>query len=208
MKKLLALVSMGILLSGCASIISGKTQVITVTSNTEGAEVSIVNLDNNQVFILGNTPFTGASPRISKAKLVVKKEGFKTAEIALSSETNMVFLVNILSSGVFGTSTDYSTGALYKYSPNAFLANLEPNRSALEIEKFRKESAVRVFAVMNYDCLSSDLAQGKGEYLNSLYELYNAKTTIQKNNVCSFAREAHAQSSSVTDFASVLVSKI
>jgi hypothetical protein len=61
---------------------------------------------------------------------------------------------------------------------------------------------------MNYDRLASDIAEGKGVYLESLYELYYAKTLKQKQNVYYLAKVAHSNSVSIPDFASALVSKL
>jgi hypothetical protein len=210
MKKILALISLGIFLSGCATLISGKTQAMTLNSSVEGVEMSIVDLDENRLVYLGKTPMVANVPRLKNAKLIAKKEGFRTSELVIRTETNMFYLLNIL--GVYfstsSTSTDYSSGALYKYSPNSYYANLEPAGGAQEIEKFRKESAVRVFVLMNYDRLGTDIAQGKGEYLNSLYELYNAKTEAQKNFVRDNAKTTHSTAASAPEFANVLGSKI
>lgn len=209
MKKFITTTAAAALLlsAGCASIISGSEQLITVTSNVEGADVIIVDLKKNKEYPLGKTPFTGKAPRLGMAKLVVKKVGYKTSELALASSTNMVTLGNILSGGTFGTSTDSSTGAIYEYSVSQYLANLEPASTATELEQFKRESPIRVFAVMNYDRIGADVAAGNGSYLNSLYSLMNADTAPAKATAFEAIKNAYASEDSIPAFANILAKR-
>ena len=210
MKKFLVLVSMGVFLTSCATVVSGSKQSISITSNVEGASISLINMSSNKETPLGKTPFIGNAPRYKSAKLVIKKEGFKTAEILLGSETNWVFLAGAMSpySGLSSTSTDFSTGAIYKYAPASYMANLEPAGSASNLKKFQKESSIRIFALLNYDRLCNDIAFGKGKYLDSVNDFYGAKDDAAKLNVLSFVKEAQVKSESVPDFAQRLSQRI
>ena len=210
--KLVAIFAISMMSFGCATIMSGSKQTITVKSNVQDAEISIINLekketDKDREILVGKTPFIGEVPRLSKGKLVVKKSGYKTVEVEMKTQTNMVFLGNILTGGTTGTSTDFSSGAIRKYAPNEFLANLEP-LSTLELENFKKESALRVFAVMNFDRIGSDISAGKGEYLEALYSLMKITSAKDKETALIYIKESYTNSDSIPDFAQALVIKL
>jgi hypothetical protein len=210
MKKTLLLSVAALFFVSCASIISGSDQMIKVDSNIEGATITIIKLDekdeSKKTINVGKTPFNGKIPRIKNAVLQVEKAGYKTQKINMSTETNMVFLLNILSGGTTGTSTDYSTGALFKYSPGSYMANLEPGGNAgIDIDKFRKESLIRIFSIVNFDKLNKEIAAGKGKYINTLYELYGAETKNDKDSKLSDMRGALEKSHTIPGFAEMMV---
>jgi hypothetical protein len=110
--------------TSCASIISGRTQLISVNSNVEGAQVLL-----NAVPI-GKTPLTTQLKRGEEGTLRVMAPGYAPYTFALSMKINGVFWVNILVGGVFGSSTDDSTGAMYEYEPSTFFAALQPEHAS------------------------------------------------------------------------------
>jgi uncharacterized protein YceK len=206
MKKFFVMALLVALVPGCASIISGSKQNISVNSNVAGADVILHDLEKKTDEKLGVTPFTGLAPRVKSAKLIVKKDGYKPVEVLMATEVEGVFWANIFCGGTTGSSTDFSTGAMWKYSPNSYMANLEPGSKGAQLEQFKKESPVRVFAVMNYDRLSSNISTGKGEYLDSLYVLVGAKTQNDKAKAFVKIQNAQSKAVSIPDFADRLVS--
>ena len=107
-------------LTSCASILSGKQQDFTVNSNVSGAKITL----NGQS--IGTTPYVGKIARSKEgAILEVSKPGYATKKYALKTKVNGFFWVNILSGGVFGSSTDYSTGAMFEYAPGVINVDLE-----------------------------------------------------------------------------------
>lgn len=107
-------------LSGCASIISGSNQTITIDSYPQGAEVVISGLTR------GLTPLTVPVSReySEVGTVIVKKEGYEPQTITLSHKLNPWFWGNIVIGGVLGSSTDSTTGARYAYEPGQYMANL------------------------------------------------------------------------------------
>ncbi|MBK9347350.1 MAG: PEGA domain-containing protein [Burkholderiales bacterium] len=119
--KNIALISMIVLAStGCSTILNGKTQSISVDSNVKGAEVLI-----NQV-VVGQTPFVGQAPRGSSPQITVRSDGYEPKTIVAETAFEPVFWGNIIIGGVFGSTTDSSTGAMYKYAPATFTVELKP----------------------------------------------------------------------------------
>ena len=104
----------------CASILKGTSQVVTINSNVKGATVSVNGVD------VGKTPFTGPIPRGSETALRLEKAGYEEKTITLYTEVEPVFWGNIIFGGSFGSSTDYGTGAMYRYSPSTFDIDLAP----------------------------------------------------------------------------------
>ncbi len=113
MKKLaaVAIAACSLYMSGCATILTGETQKINVTtSNKQSATATIQ----------GKTyPIPGVvEVKRKNANLAVKASGNCQGEALSSKNVNPVFFVNILSGGVFGSTTDYATESMWKYDDN------------------------------------------------------------------------------------------
>lgn len=94
-----------LLLSGCATILDGKTQKINLESKKQ-QEVEI----NGQVY---NAPGIIELDREDRDAILKVKECDKN--ILLKKEVNPTFFVNVLSGGAFGSTTDYSSKSMWKY---------------------------------------------------------------------------------------------
>lgn len=103
-----------ILLSGCASIVSGTIQPISV--DTPGCDGASCQLTNDKGTWYVKTP---ASVAISRAygnlTVVCSKEGFGSATTSVASTTKGMAFGNILVGGVIGAGVDMGTGAAYDY---------------------------------------------------------------------------------------------
>jgi hypothetical protein len=111
------------LTGGCASIVNGTTQVVTIDSNVRGAEVAV---DGQFV---GRTPYTGPIKRGSSTVVRVSTQGYQAKMITLNTEVEPIFWGNIILGGFFGSTTDAGTGAMYKYAPATYelaLTSLAP----------------------------------------------------------------------------------
>lgn len=120
--KLAGVLASVAMVSGCASIMTGQTQQISVNSNVEGATVVLNGME------IGKTPFVGqiAKPKAGAGNtLTLRKDGYKDVTIAVGTEIEPTFWVNILSGGPFGSTTDYAGGAMYKLGDGAFTVPME-----------------------------------------------------------------------------------
>lgn len=107
-KKMLLLSSIiagSVLFTGCATILDGKTQTINLQSKKD----LIVNIDGREF----TSPSIIELDRSDKDKVLKIKECNK--QILLKKEVNPTFFVNILSGGAFGSTTDYSSNAMWQY---------------------------------------------------------------------------------------------
>lgn len=112
MKTLLTTITLAFALttvSGCASIINEKTQKVNVVTSTgDKAEVSIDGMPFE-------APGIATVVRSKADKIITTKNPKCTASTIMPSSVDNVFWINILSGGVFGSTTDYSTEKMWKY---------------------------------------------------------------------------------------------
>src|SRR3954462_7770882 len=107
--------------SGCATIVSGKTQNVTIDSNVKDAEVL------SEGTVVGKTPYTGPLKRSKDMTLMLRKTGYDSKTVTLNTEIEPVFWGNILCGGGIGSTTDYATGSMYKYSPATINIDMVPS---------------------------------------------------------------------------------
>lgn len=108
-----------LLLSGCASIISGTSQDITFDSNPQGAKVYL-----NGV-IMGTTPFTFNAQKNKYHSLRVEKDGYISINRTVSKSYDAVALINVIWDL---STTDALTGAVYKYDESNYFFDLQPQK--------------------------------------------------------------------------------
>lgn len=157
-----------VVMAGCASIISGRTQEVSFASNPEGVTVTV----NGR--ILGKTPLTINLQKKSEQSLVFSKDGYKTLSMELETSINGWFWGNIVLGGLIGSTTDGITGSIYKYAPSQYMVTLEPDgtnkmdgKPALSDQQKAKE-----YIVVAYKSLIEELTKNeKGEYVRSLLNI-------------------------------------
>lgn len=122
MKKFViaAVVGVSILASGCATVVTGDTQVVTINSNAPEAEVLVNGI------LVGKTPFNGPIKKGQSTSVTVRKAGFQERTVQLATDVEAAFFGNIIIGGLLGSTTDYGSGSMYKYSPNTIQIDLEP----------------------------------------------------------------------------------
>lgn len=113
-------------LSACATIVTGTSQTVTVSTDPAGAACT---LDRAGARV-GAIPQTPGSVRIGKSgkdlSVTCAKDGYQTATVQQSSSFNGVTFGNILAGGVIGVVVDASSGANFNYPGDVRLA-LAPN---------------------------------------------------------------------------------
>ena len=103
----------GLSLASCATILSGKTQKINVSSV---GEKNVKFEIDGQTY---KTPAIITVERENKDKIIkVLDDKCSQKQILLNKKINPVFFVNILSGGVLGSTIDYVTNAMWEYDSN------------------------------------------------------------------------------------------
>ncbi|UCC73029.1 MAG: PEGA domain-containing protein [Gemmatimonadota bacterium] len=151
-----------LVVTGCASIVSGTTQDMTVTSNVEDAEIF---LDGVRI---GTTPFTGLVKK-NKGQLRVEQEGYETGTLTLSKSLDPWFWGNIIIGGTVGSITDFATGAAFTYAPASYRVELQAEGQSAN--DFQQQVRLRWFSMIYIDEISRDISQGGGDYLSALVTL-------------------------------------
>lgn len=151
------------LLGGCATLVEGSSQQLSINSNVAGAEVVLG--DN----VLGKTPLT---IEVSKGDLdqvlIVRKQGYAEQHFNLKGSVVGAFWGNILLGGTTGSTTDAATGAMYEYAPTNFFAELAP---AGKENPWRSDARLRHFVLMSYAQLVEEITQASGPNLTALFDL-------------------------------------
>lgn len=106
----LSLLGLGVSMTGCATIVNGRTQNIPVASTPSGATVKAGDIQTT-------TPGSLSLRRGSDQDLVFQKEGFPERPAKLESKTSWWLLGNVLFGGLIGLIVDLSVGSGSKLVP-------------------------------------------------------------------------------------------
>lgn len=117
-------------ISGCATIVSGTTQKLNVTTQPSGA---LAKVDNN---ISAQTPTVLTLERKSDHTIEISKEGYKTATVLVKRTFNGMATGNILIGGIIGGGIDAASGATNKLIPERIDIILEPGTGYSEVPRF------------------------------------------------------------------------
>ncbi len=105
-------------LTGCASIVNGHNQVVSVETRYKGQAVSGANcrLDNGKGTFYVTTPGTVTVHRAyDDMSVKCEKEGLQPGIAAVKSSTKPMAFGNVLFGGVIGAAIDAGSGAAYDY---------------------------------------------------------------------------------------------
>jgi outer membrane murein-binding lipoprotein Lpp len=105
-----------ILMSGCASILNEKTQKINVASSNGKPITGTV---DGQAF---TAPGVVTVTRAKAAKIINVDTAGCAKQTVVDNSVDMKFFINILSGGAFGSTTDYATEKMWKYSDTVVIS--------------------------------------------------------------------------------------
>ena len=120
MKIALAALAPIALLAGCASIVNGQTQVISIKTIAKGEDVDkcACTLLNNKGTWYVTSPGTVSVHRsFQDLQVTCKKDGLEPGIVAVKSSTKAMAFGNILFGGIIGAGVDSGTGAAFDYPP-------------------------------------------------------------------------------------------
>ncbi|PWF49110.1 hypothetical protein [Massilia glaciei] len=105
-------------LSGCASIVSGTNQVVSVETLSEGNKVAGASckLENEKGVYFVTTPGSVTVRRaFGDMSVKCEKSGLPTGVATIKSSTKGMLAGNLLFGGVIGAGVDMASGAAYDY---------------------------------------------------------------------------------------------
>ena len=138
-----------LMFSGCASIVSGQNQSVSVTSRdpAKGADVAGAkcSLVNDKGTWYATTPGT-VTVRRSFNELAVNcsADGLETGIAMVKSSTKAMAFGNILFGGIIGAGVDMSTGAAYDYPELIVVTMGQSNSVPAKVEPVKTASAAPV----------------------------------------------------------------
>jgi hypothetical protein len=118
---LLACASTITLFTGCASVLCGPKQSFSIGSKPIGADVLVYDAHGEKIFE-NKTPCTATLTRVKPDNdranyvIVIKKQGFASVQIPLTSSVNKAYYGNILCAGI-GFFIDPVTGSMWTLNP-------------------------------------------------------------------------------------------
>jgi hypothetical protein len=109
------------LFTGCASVLCGPKQTFSIGSKPFGADVIVYDAHGEKI-LEDKTPCVATlarvKPDVDRANyvIVIKKQGFASVQVPITSSMNKAYLGNILCGGI-GFFIDPATGAMWTLSP-------------------------------------------------------------------------------------------
>jgi len=137
---LIGLVVLVIGLYGCASIIHGTKQGISISSIPSGATVTIDGQTK------GSTPLMVDLSRKDRHLIKIELEGYDSYEMYLNRSVSGWVWGNIVFGGIPGLIIDAITGGLYKLSPDQISAVLGKKSAVL-----LKDNSIYIATVLQVD---------------------------------------------------------
>lgn len=148
------------LLSGCATVVKGRTQTVPISSDPSGAEIILNHVP------MGITPAQLELRRKNDHLITLQKEGYAPASVPVLKSVGGAVWGNILAGGLIGWGVDATTGAQYNLSPETVFVRLRP-MSGGEIPQEESRTATGIARLRELDQaledgLISDEEYGKG----------------------------------------------
>ncbi|MGH6888226.1 MAG: hypothetical protein ACREHF_03370 [Rhizomicrobium sp.] len=113
--RIAAVAALGVALSGCATIIEGTTQPVSVnTTPVEGAQCTLTNSQGTWYLT------TPGSTTVHKTKtdldVTCTKPGFQPGHVVADAHFGATTAANVIAGGVIGMGVDAASGANYHYN--------------------------------------------------------------------------------------------
>ncbi len=140
LSKVVNAVTSGLLvtsLMGCASIVDGGRKTVNIRSQPSGAKTTVFDKKGVEV-ATGQTPAlfplkrSGGYFTPAKYRIVLEKQGYKTAEVEVKSTINGWYFGNVIFGGLLGLLIiDPATGAMWTLSPREVDKVLEAQSASI-----------------------------------------------------------------------------
>lgn len=115
-KKLVVAVSAAAMMSGCASILTDETKSVNVATST-GKQIEVT-IDGTQHTVPGIVMFQ----KDGTDKIITTADDTCTKQTAANKKIEGAFWVNLLSGGLFGSTTDNATNKMWTYEDNVTIS--------------------------------------------------------------------------------------
>ncbi|MDH5574737.1 MAG: hypothetical protein OEY80_04575, partial [Nitrospirota bacterium] len=116
------------------------------------------------------------------------------------------FWGNIICCGLFGSTTDFASGAVVEFDPDEYFITMKKKNASLGERNFQKaKMEARNFILYSYAHIGKDLAAGGGEYLSSLYKYLRIKEQTFQSPSYDKLKTLYMESKNIPDFAQTIL---
>lgn len=152
-------------LSACGTMFNGSSEKVSFDSNVKN-----VSIYENGALLCSTPCEAKVTHKNGTVYLTAKKSGYEPVTFRLMPETSGWFWMNIFSLGLYGSTTDYASGGMYKFEHDRYYAEMV--RAGSDAARAKK-SRIRKFILQNYPQIRSEIAEHHeyGEHLQSLSDL-------------------------------------
>jgi TonB family protein len=127
-EALAALAALSVAVSGCATIVEGTTQPVSVSSAPEqGAQCTLVN--SQGTWYLTTPGSTTVHKTKTDLKVTCNKPGYEQGQVVAASHFGAATAGNVISGGLVGIGVDAASGANYHYD-SPIVVTLGPRTTA------------------------------------------------------------------------------
>jgi hypothetical protein len=127
MIRLLLAAALALPCVGCASVVRGTTENISIATTPAGATAEISGLEIPTACV---TPCVVQAKRNADITVAISKDGYEPQVIPLTKEVPGTgaagFAGNLLAGGLIGMGVDAATGAAQDHKPNPVIVTLQP----------------------------------------------------------------------------------
>ena len=116
--SILLALALGWTTSGCATIVHGNRQMVTINSEPDGATVKIDGLK-------GKTPFSASLARNNDYVVSIKKQGYKEEQVQITKSFSGLSIIGNILWLLVGVLIDFASGSAYNLSPTKVNVELE-----------------------------------------------------------------------------------
>lgn len=104
-------------IGGCATIVKGKSQSVTVTTEPPGAICTLVR-EGETIAVVNPTPGTISVEKSSDTLTVTcKREGYQDSTGEVGTKFQAMTFGNVIFGGIIGAAVDAGSGAMHEYEP-------------------------------------------------------------------------------------------
>ena len=198
MKKIIYTMSLSLILlvSGCASIITGTDQNLTFNSEPDGATVTVAGK------VVGKTPLSVQIDKGKNQSLTFEKEGYKTHTTQLSTSLTPWFWGNIVLGGLVGSTIDGVSGAINEFEPDQYFVTLTPETPfGMSTSKPRQ---IKEIIIAFGSEVRKQLVAGGGESVDALIEILELENTDKQTTLKALNKLANQYSNDL-EFANSII---
>jgi hypothetical protein len=112
-----------LVMAGCATIIKGTNQDISIQSNPSNAKVTIKTIGGVEVWS-GVTPASVKLPKKKEYIVTLQMTGYKDATVQINQSFEAWTLGNLICGGVIGIVVDAVDGAMWKLEPDQIMVTM------------------------------------------------------------------------------------